>query len=418
MGTTVMNNPSSSLNVLVSGGGIAGNAVALQLLRAGFRVTVVERSATPRPGGQAVDLRGPSREVAESMGLMPRIAAHQLEELGISYVDHRGRTYANLRMEDFEGKGPVAEIEITRGDLNQVLLDALAEVDERLTYRYGDWVEDLTQDESSAEVVLASGHRERFDLVIGADGVHSATRRLAFGPESEFSTFLGGYASFFTMPTPAGMKPGWFALQPIPNVAVGLRPDGDPATAKAILTLLGEADPALRHDVAAQQRMIADKIGENPSWHAPAILAAMAEADDFYFDELVRIDMPTLVAGRVTLAGDAGYCGSPMTGMGTAMALVGAYVLAGEIAADPADVPAALRRYEEKVTPFLDKAKSLPGGGIAAMLSDNRFGTSVRRTANRVMMSRVLRPVVAKVFFGGTDDYELPHYPALSPAAD
>lgn len=411
-----MNNPSSRLNVLVSGGGIAGNAVALQLLRAGIQVTVVERSPAPRPGGQAVDLRGPSREAAERMGLMPTIARYQLEELGISYVDPNGRTYANLTMEDFDGKGPVAEIEITRGDLNQVLLDALAETDDRLTYRYGEWVEALDQDETSVEAVFASGHRERFDLVIGADGVHSATRRLAFGPESDFSTFLGGYASFFTMPTPAGTRPGWFALQLIPHAAVGLRPDGDPATAKAILTLLADPDPALRGDVAAQQRLIADKVGENPGWHAPAILEAMAVADDFYFDELARIDMPTLVAGRVTLAGDAGYCGSPMTGMGTAMAIVGAYVLAGEIASDPGDIPAALRRYEDTITPFLDKAKTLPGGGIGSMLSGNRFGTAVRRTANRIMMARVMRPVVAKLFFGTTDDYELPDYPALSAA--
>ena len=349
------------------------------------------------------------------MGLMPGIARHQLEELGISYIDHNGRNYANLTMEDFDGKGPVAEIEITRGDLNQVLLDALAETDEHLTYRYGEWVETLTQDETSVEAVFDSGHSERFDLVIGADGVHSATRRLAFGPESEFSTFLGGYASFFTMPTPADLKPGWFAMQLI-HAAVGLRPDGDPATSKAILTLLGDPDSALRRDVAAQKRFVAEKVGKNAEWHAPTILEAMAVADDFYFDELARINMPTLVAGRVTLAGDAGYCGSPMTGMGTAMAIVGAYVLAGEIASDPTDIQAALRRYEDKITPFLGKAKTLPGGGISSVLSANRFGTALRRTANRIMMARIMRPVIKKMYFGGTDDYELPQYPALSAA--
>ena len=373
---------------------------------------VVERATAPRPGGQAVDLRGPSREVVERMGLMPAIAEYQLEELGISYIDHKGRTYANMTMGDFEGKGPVAEIEITRGDLNQVLLDALAEIDEELDYRYGEWIESLTQDETGVEVGFASGRSERFDLVIGADGVHSATRRLAFGPEEQFSTFLGGYASFFTMPTPAGLKPGWFALQLIPHAAVGIRPDRDPGTAKAILTLLGTSDPALRRDVEAQQRLIREKVGANAEWRAPEIVEAMAGADDFYFDELARIDMPTLAAGRVTLAGDAGYCGSPMTGMGTAMAIVGAYVLAGEIAADPTDIPAALRRYEQAVTPFLDKAKELPGGGIAMMLSANGFGTALRRTANRIMLSRIMRPVTAKMFFGATDDYEVPVYPA------
>ncbi|GAB2729863.1 FAD-dependent monooxygenase [Nocardia thraciensis] len=404
-----MNSSAPAPHILVSGGGIAGNAVALQLLRSGIRVTVVERAHAPRPSGQAVDLRGPSREVAERMGLMPGIRKYQLEELGISYVDSRGRNYANMSMEDFDGQGPVAEIEITRGDLNQVLLDEVAAVGGELDYRYGEWIEDLAQDSDGVDVTFPTGRTERFDLVIGADGVHSATRRLAFGPEERFSTFLGGYASFFTIPTPPGVKPGWFAMQAVPSAAVGIRPDRDPDTSKAILTLLTDPDPALRRDTAAQQRLIHRMLGD-AGWHSPAILAAMASTPDFYFDELARIDMPSLAAGRVTLAGDAGYCGSPMTGMGTAMAMVGGYILAGEIAATPGDLPAALRRYEDRVTPFLDEAKELPGGGIKMMLSPTNFGTALRRTANRVMMSRIMRPVTKKIFFTKTEGYELPTY--------
>lgn len=406
-----MSTTSSPLHVLVSGGGIAGNAVALQLLRSGLRVTVVERADAPRPGGQAVDLRGPSREAAQRMGLMPGVAEYQLDERGMTYVDPRGRAYASLAMEDFEGKGPVADIEITRGDLNEVLHDAITSVGGDLDYRYGDRIESLVQDDSGVDVTFASEHSGRFDLVIGADGVHSATRRLAFGPEEKFSTFLGGYASFFTMPTPDGIAPGWFTMQLIPNVAVGLRPDRDPATSKAILTLLGAPDPALRHDPDAQRRLIRERVGAAPNWHTPEILEAMNSAEDFYFDELARIDMPTLSAGRVTLVGDAGYSGSPMTGMGTAMAIVGAYILAGELATDPTDVAGALRRYEDGMKPFVDKAKELPGGGISMMLSPTAFGTALRRTANRIMMSKVLRPMTAKIFFGHTDAYTLPAYP-------
>ncbi|MQY20831.1 FAD-dependent monooxygenase [Nocardia macrotermitis] len=403
MGTT------STPRILVSGGGIAGNAVALQLLRAGITVTIVERATAPRPGGQAVDLRGPSREVAERMGLMPAIGKSQLQELGITYVDPRGRTYANMSMEYFEGKGPVAEIEITRGDLNQVLLNELAGLGGTLDYRYGEWITALHQDDAGVRVEFASGQSESFDLVVGADGVHSATRRLAFGPEEQFSTYLGGYMSFFTIPTPPNIRPGWFTMQMIPGAAVGIRPDGRPDTAKAILTMLTDRDPALRGDLDAQHRLVHRHL-EGDGWHAPAVLAGMAAADDFYFDELTRIDMPSLSAGRVTLLGDAGYCGSPMTGMGTAMAMVGAYLLAGEIARTPDDLPDALRRYERQVTPFLDKARELPGGGIQMMLSHSRFGTTTRRTVNRVMMSRMMRPVMMKMFFGKTDDYQLPTY--------
>ncbi|BCK55776.1 FAD-dependent monooxygenase [Nocardia wallacei] len=396
-------------HVLVSGGGIAGNAVALQLLRAGARVTVLERADAPRPGGQAVDLRGPSREVAERMGLMPGIRKYQLQELGMAYVDARGREFATMPMEMFDGKGPVAEIEITRGDLNQVLLDEVTGAGGELDYRYGDWIEALRQDDTGVEVTCASGRTGRFDLVVGADGVHSATRRLAFGPEERFATFLGGYGAFFTIPTPPDVRPGWFAMYRMRSVALGIRPDGDPSTAKAMITVRMDANPALRRDVSAQHRLIRDMLAGG-GWHAPLVLEAMRTTPDFYFDELARIDMPTLSAGRVTLAGDAGYCGSPMTGMGTAMALVGAYILAGEIASTPDDLPAALARYEEKVTPFLAEAKQMPGGGIKMMLPHTRIGAALSRTSARVMMSRPLRPVMMKAFFSDTDSYELPTY--------
>ncbi len=399
-------------HILVSGGGIAGNAVALQLLSAGIRVTIVERAPAPRPGGQAVDLRGPSREVAERMGLMPGIRKYQLNELGMTYLDGKGRTFSTISMEALDGKGPVADIEITRGDLNQVLLDEIAASGGTPDYRYGEWITALRQDDTGVEVDFGSGATERFDLVIGADGVHSATRRLAFGPEEKFGTYLGGYMSFFTMPTPPNVRPGWFAMQFIPGATVGIRPDHDPATSKAILTVrIDDPDPTLRGDTVAQHRLFEKYLADaGDGWHAPAIRDAMATTPDFYFDELVRINMPTLNAGRVTLLGDAGYCGSPMTGMGTAMAIVGAYVLAGEIASTPDDLLGALRRYEEKVTPFLDEAKEMPGGGIKVMISHSRFGTAMMRTANRVMFSRPMRPLMMKLFFGKGDDYTLPVY--------
>jgi len=400
----------SPLHVLVSGGGIAGNAVALQLLRNGIRTTVVERAEVPRPGGQAVDLRGPSKEAAERMGLMAGIAQYQLDERGMSYVDGDGKIYARMAMEDFDGQGAVADIEITRGDLNQVLLDAIAAVETgELDYRYGEWIDRIEQDATGVEVTFASGTTERFDLVIGADGVHSATRRLVFGPEEQFSTNLGGYGAFFTMPSPADIEPGWFGMRLVPGAMLGIRPDGDPATAKAIITLRTEVDPALRRDGDAQRALIRRRIAD-AGWHAPEVLAAMETTTDFYFDELARVDVPELSVGRVTLVGDAGYCGSPMTGMGTAMAIVGAYVLAAEIAATPDDPAGAQQRYQDKITPFLAKAKEIPGGGIAMMIPKTPLMTRLAKTNVRVMMSRPMRPITKKIFFGHTEEFALPSY--------
>lgn len=400
----------SPLHVLVSGGGIAGNAVALQLLRNGIRATVVERAAAPRPGGQAVDLRGPSKEAAQRMGLMAGIAEYQLDERGMSYIDGDGKIYARMAMEDFDGQGAVAEIEITRGDLNQVLLDALATADNgRLDYRYGEWIDKIVQDDAGVDVTFASGSTERFDLVIGADGIHSATRRLVFGPEEKFSTNLGGYGAFFTMPKPADVEPGWFSMRLVPGAMLGIRPDGDPATAKAIITMRTEVDPALRRDTGAQRALIAETIGD-AGWHAPAVLAAMESTPDFYFDEIARVDVPELSIGRVTLIGDAGYCGSPLSGMGTAMAIVGAYVLAAEIAATPDDLAGAQQRYQDKISPFLDKAKEIPGGGMAMMIPKSPLLTRLAKANVRLMMSRPMRPLTKKIFFGHTEEFALPTY--------
>jgi 2-polyprenyl-6-methoxyphenol hydroxylase-like FAD-dependent oxidoreductase len=169
-----------------------------------------------------------------------------------------------------------------------------------------------------------------------------------------------------------------------------------------------EADPALRRDVTAQQRLIRAMLAE-AGWETPAVLDAMTTSPDFYFDMLARVDMPSLSTGRVTLLGDSGFCGSPMTGMGTAMAIVGAYVLAGEIAAAPADLATALTRYEEIVRPFLDKAKELPGGGIKMMLPTSRVGTRMARVSIQVMTSRVMRPLMLRMM-SNTDDYVLPTY--------
>ncbi|MFE3103342.1 FAD-dependent monooxygenase [Nocardia tengchongensis] len=402
-------NTTSTPKILVVGGGIAGNAVALQLLRAGIATTVVERATTPRPGGQAVDLRTASKEAAERMGLLPGIGKLRVHEHGWAYVTEEGKTYARIDVDMFDGEGPAAEIEIARGDLNQVLLDLIAEVNGPLDYRYGDWIEHLTQDATGAEVTFASGRTERYDLVIAADGVHSATRRLVFGPDEQFVTHLGGYMAFFTMPTPADTEDGWLTGCSIPSASFAIRPDRDPATSKAIITLRQDYDPALRRDPAAQQARIREMLG-GAGWKAPLILDAMAGSDDFYFDQLARIDVPQLSAGRVTLLGDAGYCGSPLTGMGTAMAIVGAYLLAGEIAATPGDLDGAQARYQELVTPFLDKAKELPGGGIKMMLPTTRFGAAMARVNWRLMTSKAMLPLTKKLFAPGTADYVLPTY--------
>jgi len=400
-----MNDFDRTPHVLVSGGGIAGLALALQLVRSGIRTTVLERAEAPRPGGQAVDLRGASREVAERMGILPGIDRLRVHEEGMAYVDGEGKVFGRMSMADFDGEGAVAEIEIARGDLAQVLLDALREADEvmpgRLDLRYGDRLTALTQDATGVDVQFEHAGPARFDVVVGADGVHSATRRLAFGPEEQFATYLGGYAAFFTMPTPADLEEGWFALRFVPGATFGIRPDRDPSTSKAILTLRMDRDAGLRGDRVAQEGLIRERLA-GAGWHAPTVLAALGETSDLYFDELVRIDVPDVANGRVVLLGDAASCGSPMTGQGTATALIGAYLLAARLAETPADPATALRRYSADIAPFAAEGKDIPGGGIKRMVPATRFAAAMSRALTGLMFSRAMRPLVRRMFAGGT----------------
>ncbi|MFI1465012.1 FAD-dependent monooxygenase [Nocardia carnea] len=408
--------------VLISGGGIAGNAVALQLSRAGIRPTVVERAPAPRPGGQAVDLRGPSRTVAERMGLMPGIQRHRLDERGMVHVDNAGHEIVRMPADLFGGNGAVAEIEITRGDLNQVLLDAISDAaghpgNPGVDYRYGEWIRDLHEHNEGVRVDFASGATAEFELVIGADGLHSATRRLAFGPEERFSTYLGAYTSFFTMPTPAGIEPHWMTMYSMPGgVVAGLRPDADPATAKAMVIIRTDPDPALRGNIAAQQELIRASLAGG-GWQTAAILDAMERAEDFYFDEIARITLPHWTTGRVALAGDAGYCGSPLSGQGTAMALVGAYVLAGEIARPPRNPAAALSRYTETLRPFVETAQQLPPGGVKGMAPRTKTGIRAAHAFARLAASRLMQPLMTRML-SETESYTLPEYPAAQPVPD
>ncbi|WP_280508037.1 FAD-dependent monooxygenase [Nocardia flavorosea] len=409
----------TAARVLISGGGIAGNAVALQLSRAGIRPTVVERAPAPRPGGQAVDLRGPSRTVAERMGLMPGIQRQRLDERGMVHVDSTGREIVRMPADLFGGNGAVADIEITRGDLNQVLLDVIADAtgapgNPGVEYRYGERIRDLHEHRDGVRVDFASGATAEFDLVIGADGLHSATRRLAFGPDEQFSTYLGAYTSYFTMPTPTGIEPHWMTMYSMPGgIVAGLRPDADPATAKAMVIVRTDPDPALRRNIAAQQELIRASLAGG-GWQTAAILDAMDRAEDFYFDEIARITMPHWTTGRVALVGDAGYCGSPLSGQGTAMALVGAYVLAGEIARTPHDAAAALIRYTETLRPFVDTAQQLPPGGVKGMAPRTKAGIRVAHTFVRLATSRMVQPLMTRML-SETESYTLPEYLAAQP---
>ncbi|MGX6606864.1 FAD-dependent monooxygenase [Micromonosporaceae bacterium Da 78-11] len=391
------------MRVLISGGGIAGPALAFWLHRAGADVTVVERAGGPRPGGHAVDIRGVARGVVERMGLMPAIRADRVDERGVAMIDAAGRPLAEMSAEMFGGEGIVAEIEIARGDLGRILYEATAP---HCTYRFADRIVALTQDDDGVDVTFASGSSDRFDLVVGADGVHSGVRALAFGPESEFVHPLGGYTAYFTVPDPGDLN-NWFQMYNAPGGRiVALRPERG-GTAKAMLSF---RDPAAQYDRltrAEQERILTDRM-TGVGWKVAELLAAMPDADDFYFDSISQVKVERWARGRVVLIGDAGYCGSPLAGLGTSLSLVGAYVLAGELAAH--DRPEeAFAAYQERMAKYVADGTQLPPGGIGAAAPMTRLMIRLRARSMRMMGVWPMRAMMAKQF-GKADAITLPTY--------
>ncbi|MEU8899625.1 FAD-dependent monooxygenase [Nocardia sp. NPDC048505] len=190
------------MRILVAGASIAGPALAHWLHRRGAAVTVLERAPELRPGGQAVDARGITKEVIRRMGLDAPVRAACTQTIGAHSVDAAGAVLETYRADDDGGDGFIAEIEILRGDLSRVLYeDTRAGVD----YRFGEWIAELTQDADGVDVRFAGGERQRFDLVIGADGVHSSLRALVFGPHERFVRHLGHALAFYSVPNEFGL---------------------------------------------------------------------------------------------------------------------------------------------------------------------------------------------------------------------
>lgn len=391
--------------VLVSGAGIAGPALAFWLERRGFAVTVVESAPAPRTGGQAVDLRGAGRTVIERMGLMPAACAACLDQEGIAHVDAAGRHLAEMRVEDLGGDGIVSEYEILRGDLSRILIGATT-----AEYLWGRRVAALEDGPDAVAVTFSDGEVRTFDLVVGADGPHSGIRRLAFGPEEEFLRPVGGYMAWFTAPDPVGLD-GWYEMYTEPGRVASARPDATPGRVKAGLAFLSDPLEYDRRDLDAQRGLVAERMN-GMGWATPQLVAAMATADDFYLDLIAQVRMDRWTAGRVALVGDAGYAPCPLTGMGTSLALVGAYVLAGELGRQSSH-EAAFAAYEERMRPYVRQGQILPPGGIRGYAPHTRAAIRNRIWSMKLMVSRPLRGLARRLFFSRAEAIDLPVYAEL-----
>ncbi|RFC72086.1 FAD-dependent monooxygenase [Streptomyces sp. AcE210] len=400
----------SHLDVLVSGASVAGPAVALALSLHGAHVTVVEKAPALREGGFAVDFRGwVHRTVLTALGIHDDIHARQTRMGRQTVVDADGTPRVDLPAEMMSG-----DVEIFRGDLAHILYEHGKDTVE---YVFGDSIATLTQDDNGVDVTFERAAPRRFDLVVAADGLHSPTRRLVFGDESRYLRFLDHYVAGFGIPNHLGLdRTGRLYSDPGRAVSVS-NYDGDPDRAGALLVFRSEPLDHDRRDVDRQKRILAERFA-GMGWEAPRVLKALEDADDLYFDAIAQIHVDRLTKGRVVLLGDAGY-GATMGGMGTGVAIVGAYVLAGELALAGGDHRTAFAAYEAQIGDFAKGCQKISGNAGPFFAPPTERKIRSRDRMYRLLSSRLMAGFFKRLTEKAATALDLKDYPALlgSPAA-
>jgi 2-polyprenyl-6-methoxyphenol hydroxylase-like FAD-dependent oxidoreductase len=339
-------------NILISGASIAGPTLAFWLSRYGFHPTVVERAPAVRPGGYAVDFRGAALHALERMGILAEVKKFETRTGAITIVDKANKKVASLPDGFTSG-----ELEIMRGDLAGVFYEASRQDAE---YIFDDTITALTQSDPGVALTFSRARAREFDLVVGADGLHSNVRTQVFGEESRFVRDLGYYVAIFTIPNfmnldHSGLYYGTLGRK------VGIFSARENSEAKASFFFASSPLAYDRRDVTQQKEILRRQFAQE-EWEVPRLLKMLDEAPDFYFDSISQVKMDRWSEGRCVLLGDAGYCASPLSGMGTSMAVVGAYILAGELKEANGDHGVAFASYEALMREFVGRCQKLAEG--------------------------------------------------------
>ncbi|MGW6768977.1 FAD-dependent monooxygenase [Streptomyces sp. NPDC055037] len=395
----------SRREVLISGAGIAGPALAFWLNRYGYAVTVVEKADTPRSGGYPIDVRGTALEVVRRMGILPQLRDAHIDSRRFTFLDGDGGEVASVDPHTVGGSAEgrdldVRDLEVRRGDLTDALYTA---VRDDVEFLFNDSIETLDQSDQSSrsdqsdqssrssrssrsghgvDVTFRGGGRRTFDMVFGADGLHSRTRQSLFGPEEQFHRYLGYCFAVFTMPNTFALSHE-IMMWNTPGRAAALYAVGDDDEVHAFLNFARPEPPSGAFRDPDAQRDLVAAVFADAGWEVPGMIAAMRDADDLFIDVVSQIRMPRWSRGRVALVGDAAYAPSFLTGQGTSLALVGAYMLAGSLAGR--DAAEGFAAYEHHTREFVTVNQQQIGEGDAAL-----FPTTARALERRNDMLRTL----------------------------
>jgi 2-polyprenyl-6-methoxyphenol hydroxylase-like FAD-dependent oxidoreductase len=387
-------------NILISGAGIAGPALAWWLHRHGFNPTVVEQAPEPRNSGYMIDFWGTGYEVAERMGLRDTLeqAGYHFEEMRI--VDSDGRKVSGFDALVFAAATDSRFVSIPRGNLARILYNAARDDCE---FIFGDSIASLQQQSDGVDVAFRTGTGRTFDLVIGADGLHSNVRSLAFDRNEIEFKFLGYHIATFEGSHYPHRDENVFVSYNVPgrNVARYALRDGTSA-----FLFIFASDAVLSLPESAAQRAYLHKLYDGAGWECAEIMAALDHADSLYFDSVSQVRMHRWSNGRVALVGDAAYCPSVMAGQGSALAMTGAFVLAQYLAEAGGDYNIAYRRYYDLLHNFILKKQRAAEKTGSFFAPRTAWGIQLRNYAINNMRIPGMMQLVAKRSFG--DRLELP----------
>ena len=394
----------AKLNVLISGAGIAGPVCAYWLARAGIKATVIERATLLRNAGQSIEVAGPRLEVVQKMALEEAVRAKGTKEAGLAFVDATNRIIAELPMEA-PGVSFTSEFEVLRGDLVEIFYEACRK---ETDYVFGDYITSVDDQGDKVRVGFAKGQDRDFDSVIVADGMSSRTRGLVFDDEAPVKG-LGHCCSYFTIPYHES-DGTWSRFYRAPGRQILLRPHGPTGTAAHLGMAAEAATGFMKLDVKGQKQMMHD-LFHDAGWQAQRVLAGMDNCNDFYMTETAQVKVKQYSKGRVVLLGDSAFCPSPIAGVGTTLAIVGAYVLAGELArhATPQE---AFVAYEGIMRPYVEKSQKLPPGITAMACPQTKWGVYILHSVMSVVTKSGIITLLGKMptLWGVRGGFKLPQY--------
>lgn len=390
------------MKVAISGAGIAGGTLAYWLAKAGHEPLLIEQASAPRTGGYVMDFWGVGYTVAERMGILPAVRAAGYQVGEIRFVDDAGSKVGGFAVDALR--------ELTNGRLTSVARSGLAteiyrSVEGRVETIFGDQIAAIDAHEGGVRIALESGRTRDVDIVVGADGLHSRVRELAFGPEDRFEKDLGYRFAVFDVAGYQRREDDTYVIHSATSrqlARFSLRDDRTLFLLVFRADLAGDTEPGSLAETKALLRSVFADAG----WEACEILAAMEAADDLYFDRVSQIRMPSWHQGRVVLLGDAGMAVSFLAGEGAGLAMTEAYVLASELARTPADHRAAFMAYENRLRPFVEGKQKSAENFASTFVPKTEFGIWLRNQATKLMAL----PGAATLMLGQSlrDDFELP----------